>query len=106
MVSVNDLLINDVTTDIRREKDAWVILVTIYLEMTQIKNEEPTAINCHVESILHISQNVLVGNTSEVVLDTSKKYTSINISLTVPAVSFSPLSIINRFRGFYILSTI
>ncbi|XP_029170747.1 beta-mannosidase [Nylanderia fulva] len=83
LVSVNDLLLKDVTTDIRREKDTWNVLVTIFLEMTQNENEE--LINCHVTSILHVSQSILYSNTSEIMLDTSKKYMNINISLTVPA---------------------
>ncbi|XP_072754584.1 beta-mannosidase-like isoform X2 [Anoplolepis gracilipes] len=86
LVPVNDLLINDVTTDIRREdRRTWNILVTIFLETTQSKKENLTTISCHVASILHISQSELVSNSNEVVVDTSEKYININISLTVPA---------------------
>lgn len=88
MVSVNDLLLNDVTTDIRRKEDTWDILITIFLETTQSKNEE-LIINCFVQSTLHVSENQLVSSISEVVLDMSEKYININMSLTVPAVSFS-----------------
>lgn len=86
---MNDLLINDVTTDIRKEKNIWNIFVTIFLETIQSKKENLSTISCHVASILHVSQNELISNTSEIMLDTSEKYININISITVPAVSSS-----------------
>ncbi|XP_067207111.1 beta-mannosidase [Linepithema humile] len=85
LIPVNDILINDVTTDIRKENDAWNIFVTIFLEITQSKNKEFERISCHVSSILHVSQSRLVSNTSEITLDANEKYRRINISLTVPA---------------------
>ncbi|XP_050445741.1 beta-mannosidase isoform X1 [Cataglyphis hispanica] len=85
LVSMNDLLINDVTTDIRKEKNIWNILVTIFLETIQSKKENLSTISCHVASILHVSQNELISNTSEITLDTSEKYININISIIVPA---------------------
>lgn len=87
MIPVNDILINDITTDIHKENSAWNILVTIFLETTQSKDEEFTGISCHIASILHIAQNKVISNTSEVVLDASEKYINVNISLIVPAVS-------------------
>lgn len=84
---MNDVLINDVTTDIRRENNAWNILVTIFLDLTQSKDKKFERISCHISSTLHISQSRLINNTSEVTLDTNEKYGKVNISLTVPAVS-------------------
>ncbi|XP_011642366.1 beta-mannosidase isoform X1 [Pogonomyrmex barbatus] len=81
LIPVNDILINDITTDIRKKNDIWNILVTIFLETTQNKDE----VSCHVASILHISQSKLISNTSEIVFDTSRKSININISLNVPA---------------------
>lgn len=83
MISVNDILINDITADIRKEDDAWNILVTIFLEVTQNENEEFAGINCHVASTLHLSENEVISNTSNQMLDTSKKYANINVRLTV-----------------------
>ncbi|XP_018311835.1 beta-mannosidase [Mycetomoellerius zeteki] len=85
LIPVNDILINDITTDIHKENSAWNILVTIFLETTQSKDEEFTGISCHIASILHIAQNKVISNTSEVVLDASEKYINVNISLIVPA---------------------
>jgi len=86
LIPVNDILINDITTDIRKENNIWNILVTIFLETTKSKDEF-IGISCHITSILHIAQNKVVSNTSEVVLDASEKYINVNISLIVPAVS-------------------
>lgn len=85
MIPVNDILINDITTDIRKENNVWNILVTIFVEATQ-SEDELTRIS-HVTSILHISQNKLISNTKEVVLDTVEKYINIKISLIVPTVN-------------------
>ncbi|XP_071573784.1 beta-mannosidase [Temnothorax nylanderi] len=85
LIPVNDILINDITTDIRKENDAWNILVTIFLEATQSEDERFTKISCHVASILHISQSKLISNASEVVFDANGKYINVNISLIVPA---------------------
>lgn len=88
LIPVNDILINDITADIGKENNAWNILVTIFLETTQSKNDEFTKISCHIASILHISQSKLISNTSEIVLDASNgKYINVNISLIVPVVS-------------------
>lgn len=86
MIPIKDILINDITTDIRKENDTWNILVTTFLEATQSEDER---ISCHIASILHISQNKLISNTSDVILDASEKYINVNISLIVPAVSFN-----------------
>ncbi|XP_025995175.1 beta-mannosidase isoform X2 [Solenopsis invicta] len=84
LIPVNDILINDITADIRKENNSWNVLVTIFLETAQSKDEKVTKVNCHVASILHISQSKLITNVSEVLLDTSGKYRNINISLIVP----------------------
>ncbi|XP_011706766.1 PREDICTED: beta-mannosidase-like [Wasmannia auropunctata] len=84
LIPVNDILINDIMTDIRNENNAWSIFVTIFFEVTQSKDEE---FSCHIMSILHISQSKLISNTSEIVLDASRKYINVNISLIVPVVS-------------------
>lgn len=86
MIPVNDILINDITTDIRKENNAWNILVTIFLEATQSEAKFPR-ISCHIASILHISQSELISNTREVVLGTSGKQINVNISLIVPTVN-------------------
>jgi len=96
LIPVNDILINDITTDIRKENNTWNILVTIFFETTQSKNEEFIKINCHIASILHISQSKLISNTSEVVLDANKKYINLNVSLMVPTVSS------NNYHNLYI----
>lgn len=86
MIPVNDILINDITTDIRKENNAWNILITIFLETTQSENEL-TRISCHIASMLHISQSKLISSTKEVELDTNGKYINVNISLIVPMVN-------------------
>lgn len=84
-------MMNDVTTDIRKESNAWHILVTIFLEVTPSKGVEPQSIVVTSASTLHISHDKVISNTSEVVLDTSERYVKINVEINVPTVSATAL---------------
>lgn len=104
MIPVNDVWIKDVATDISKENDTWKVLVTVFLEVTQDKKEEFLGgISCDIASEVQISQNIIIGNTSQVVLDTRGKYTSVNIWLAVPTVNaHGCLSVFikkNQYRG-------
>ncbi|RLU17170.1 hypothetical protein DMN91_011239 [Ooceraea biroi] len=85
LIAVNDILINDVTADIRKENDVWNVLVTVFLEVTQSENEEPAEISCHVASVLYASESKSITSTKEVVLSADRKYVNVNVSLVVPA---------------------
>lgn len=88
LIPINDILIKDITTDIRKESmsgdNIWNILVTIFLEVTESVDERLSRINCHIASILHISQSKIISNTKEIVLDANGKNINVNISLIVP----------------------
>ncbi|XP_070526214.1 beta-mannosidase isoform X2 [Cardiocondyla obscurior] len=84
LIFVNDILINDITTDIRKDDDAWNVLVTLFLEVTQSQDERFMRINSHITSTLHISKNKFISNASEIVFDANEKYITVNISLNVP----------------------
>lgn len=105
LIPVNDIMMNDVTADIRKETDAWHILVTIFLEITQNKSDDKSQnIVVTSASTLHISQNEVISNISEIVLDTSKRYAKINVELTVPAVSATTLRELNHCQNLRHLS--
>ncbi|XP_014472707.1 PREDICTED: beta-mannosidase [Dinoponera quadriceps] len=84
LIPVNDVMMNDVTADIRKQNDKWWILVTIYLEVTRNKSNELQNFVVTSAATLHIAQDKVISNTSEVMLDTSERYVKINIQLTVP----------------------
>lgn len=89
MIAVNNILITDIATDIYKKNEFWHILVTIYLEL-DTKNELET-INYQVASSLHVSENLIISNASEIVFtpdELSRKNKSVTVQLYVPVVSF------------------
>ncbi|XP_032664482.1 beta-mannosidase [Odontomachus brunneus] len=85
LVPVNDIMINDVTADIRKKDDTWQILLTIFLEVTQRKSDESQSLVVTTASTLHISQDEVISKTNETMLNTNERYVNINVQLTVPA---------------------
>lgn len=83
LIPVNDEMITDITADIRKENDAWYILLTVFLEVTQ--NDEFENIVATVTSTLNISQNMVISNNNEVTLH--EKYANITVQLIVPTVN-------------------
>ncbi|XP_011269832.2 beta-mannosidase [Camponotus floridanus] len=80
LVSINDVWLNNVTSDVRKKENTWDILVTVFLE-----TRRGTTFSCHVASILHISETKLISNSTDVAFKWSEEYINVNISLIVPA---------------------
>lgn len=84
LIPINEIFIADITTDVFKEENFWNITVTIFLDVTLHKNDEPTP--CHISSVLYVNKELSISNFSTLALKAKDTYVRTSICLKIPMV--------------------
>nr|XP_034176960.1 beta-mannosidase isoform X1 [Osmia lignaria] len=82
LIPINEIYITDVTTDIYKEEDFWNIVITVLIDSTSQKSDQP--IPCHIFSVLRINEQLSVYNSTNFDISTKNEHLETTVLLKVP----------------------
>ncbi|KOC59716.1 Beta-mannosidase [Habropoda laboriosa] len=83
IIPVNEIYIMDITTDVYKEENFWNIIITVFLEVSLLKNNQSTI--CQILAILNINEKSNIYNSSSINLNINNEHIKNTIHLKVPA---------------------